>query len=316
MTNTVSVIIPSLGKESHLVRIAESIRSQDFNPALLEVVIVLNGLSDSRCAELKKAIGTCAYSIRVEKIEERSANKARNRGIDLAKNSLLLFLDDDCSLVGRSFLNQHVSAHLRIPTAFGVGGGYALPDSAGFFDRIYNYLQMRWLTLGSLSDGSAQFLLGGNFSVKSSVLAGNNLRFDDGIAYGGSEYEFFVKAHALGLEMCSDMPDVRHHTSETLRSLSRKHFLQGRGAAIIDQKYPGRKAVGGKSITDPSQPALTNVLLLYFNYVFWAGYHAHQKRIHLLFTRILGDTFRAFNFYRYEILKKISGQISDKNRNS
>jgi glycosyltransferase involved in cell wall biosynthesis len=315
MIKTISIVIPSLGATDNLKRVVDSIRAQDIASENIEVLIVLNGVAESAAVQLRILFGSCAFPLVVETLPEKNVNKARNRGIELAQNEVLLFLDDDCALPGRHFLTQHLNSHARKVDVFALGGGYALPGGAGFLDHIYNYLQMRWLTLGSLS-GSAQFLLGGNFSVKKSMLTAAALRFDETIAYGGSEFEFFVKAHRKGLKMEADLPEVLHHTRESLKGLTRKNYLQGRGAAIIDRKYPDRNPVGGSSITDPAQSFISNVLFLYLNYIFWAGYHAHERKTHKLIFRIFGDAFRAANFYRYEILKKISKIISEKDRHS
>lgn len=305
MNSLISVIIPSTGNKITLKRLLDSILIQQLSP---QVVVVVNNTTIERFKELKSSL-KYSFEILWSYSEKKGVNIARNKGIALASSEIILFLDDDCSLRGPLFLNQHLLVHAKKNEVFALGGGYTLLEPSRFWDRVYNYLQMKWFVIGA-RELNARSLLGGNFSVKARLLREFGLSFDESIIYGGSEYEFFVKANRLGLVMEANMPDVVHHTSESLKSIVRKHYLQGRGSALISKKYPDHKSQGANSITDPLQSVLFNFSLVMLNYVFWFGHDVAQGRGVKVVLRMMGDGYRALNFKRYQILNKISKKMS------
>lgn len=313
MNRGLSVIIPSTGNIDSLKKLFLSVGIQDLVVAEFEILLILNGMSEINFLEIKKALFTNAFPVKFIFITQKGANIARNTGIKSAAFPILLFLDDDCSLLDRGFFSAHLKLHSQKPELFAVGGGYLAADDSRFFDRLYNYLQMKWFVLGSIS-GTTRFLLGGNFSAKAEVLESTGLQFDNAIAYGGSEYEFFVRACDINLKMETCIFDVIHRTHENVLSLTKKIHKQGRGGAIIELKYPGRSSVGAKSITDPQQSLVANLFFVYFNYVFWAGYYSHMKTRHKLIGRLGSDLLNAVNYYRYKLLGRITREISDKDR--
>lgn len=298
----VSIIIPTLGEPEKLQRLLASAQRQKFlgTAEAFEVVVVVNGV---------KAQGPATEgSIKTINVSEKGVNIARNAGLKEAKAAIVLFLDDDCELHEPYFLARHIRFHAEHPTVFATGGGYQLPANSGRFDEIYNAIQMRWFFSGLLQPGqneTTRYLLGGNFSIKARLAIDHGLLFDDQIKYGGSESEFFRKSAMLGLELRTNSFDVLHHTRETLLSLSRKLYKQGRGKALIDAKYPEVNAE-----VDPT-PA-TEASHFVFNYIFWYGYYSYRKKHFRILKHILNDGISAFNAARFRILAAISRRLAEK----
>lgn len=87
---TVSVVIPTCDRPDFLAEAIESAQAQTVD--ILEVIVV----DDASTIDLRPALARFSDRVRYERLTERSgANVARNRGIDLARGSLVAFLDDD-----------------------------------------------------------------------------------------------------------------------------------------------------------------------------------------------------------------------------
>lgn len=318
MICNISVIIPTLGNIENLNRLMQSIVSQHINQNNYEVIIVVNGLIEKKdVAALDKWSSSYSEILKIYFISEKGVNIARNFGLSRAKFSVALFLDDDCELSNPCFLEEHIHLHSLHEKIFATGGTYLLPDHAKFFDQIYNYIQIKWFVSG-IEDAQlstkTQYLLGGNFSIKLEAAKDRKLKFDENILYGGSEYEFFRKANIIGLKMLTNELDVIHHTQESLLSLTRKIFKQGRGKAYIDGKYQivSQDFIKEKKISNSSSSIVDRAVRLYFNYIFWMGYYFHQKKYFRIFYHIVKHWSGSLNMWRFEFLSKISQQISSK----
>src|SRR5690606_23331645 len=85
----VSVIITTFNRPDALRRAVESVLNQSMLP--LEVIIVNDGKKLSKNEEyvLHPLVRI------VQNVQSRGANFSRNRGSDLSKGNILMFLDDD-----------------------------------------------------------------------------------------------------------------------------------------------------------------------------------------------------------------------------
>jgi len=85
----ISVIIPVYNGERYLSQAIESVLAQTLPP--LEIIVVDDGSTDASVAVAERY----AKRVRIDRQENSGAASARNRGIDLARGSLLAFLDAD-----------------------------------------------------------------------------------------------------------------------------------------------------------------------------------------------------------------------------
>lgn len=300
----ISVIVPTLGESTKLQRLLASTQKQKFYgmPESFEIIVVVNGVKPD---ESLKTTSLSSGFLKILNVEEKGVNRARNAGLREARASLLLFLDDDCEIMDPYFLARHIRFHAENPAVFATGGGYQLPSDSGRFDEIYNAIQMRWFLLGLLQPGQNQntrYLLGGNFSIKAHIAKNLGLLFDEQIKYGGSESEFFKKAGLLGLELHTNSFEVLHHTRETLFSISGKLYQQGRGKALIDEKYPDAP------IRESSESSDRHI----FNYIFWFGYYSYRRQYYRIFSHVFKDVIGRLNTARYRLLSGISKRLAEK----
>ncbi|MEQ1723915.1 MAG: glycosyltransferase family 2 protein [Pseudobdellovibrio sp.] len=317
MMPAVSIVIPSLGHLSSIRRLLESISKQSFELKTLEIFLVINGkVNENLKIELSELVKEYHFRLEVIFLELRGVNLARNYGLKAALSEIVIFFDDDCYVQDAKFIQKHQEFHQTNADIFAFGGGYILPAEPNFLDYMYNYLQMKWLYSGiqAVDKRSIQLtriLLGGNFSIKKTMAVQNNLLFDEAIAYGGSEYEFFRQSYIAQMPMALGSCNVVHVTHESLSSVTRKLFKQGRGKAHIDIKYGDFSDIQ-KAQYKESFSILQKISMLYFNYVFWSGYYAFKKSPHGLLVHMYKDFVSFLNTTRYQLLNKISKQISFK----
>lgn len=92
----ISVIIPTYKPKSYFWVCLDSLCNQTFPRADYEVIIVLNGCSDSYEKEIKNYIGKhSSTKFVLVQTEEPGVSNARNIGIDLAEGEYITFIDDD-----------------------------------------------------------------------------------------------------------------------------------------------------------------------------------------------------------------------------
>lgn len=310
----ISIIIPTLGDQEKLERLLTSIQKQKFLGAsdIFEVIVVVNGAKvQLAAADFQKLSTLFGPVLKFQFLNQKGVNVARNAGLRQAQAGIVLFLDDDCELHEPYFLSRHISFHNEHPAVFATGGGYQTPLGTGRFDEVYNLIQMHWFTSGLNFPGqneSTRYLLGGNFSIKARIAETLKLIFDEKIVYGGSESEFFKKAGLLKLELRVNSFDVLHHTCENLLSLTRKLYKQGRGKALVDEKYPETAS----AVEIRRAGTTDNWLRLVFNYAFWCGYYFYRKEYFRIFPHVIKDGIAALNVARFRLLNGILKRIAEK----
>ncbi len=312
MSPDISIIIPTLGHEENLKRLLKSIERQAVDFSRIEILLIANGKSADEFAQFKlKLANKYELPLTFFHLEPKGVSAARNLGLRQARGELFYFLDDDCELHLRNNLNYHIEQHRQQIDLFALGGGYLLSVQAGFFDEIYNHIQMSWFLSGQSRTESqlkpTQYLLGGNFSVKKKFLSEHTIRFEDSIAYGGSESALFKQAALLGLKMCTCPVEVTHHTAETARSIARKVYKQGRGQSLINQKHA---AVELQFHSEPQKVIETEarfgLWILFYNYVFWSGYFAAEGKPYKIFNKLTLDLIGKFNQWRYDVIDRLN----------
>lgn len=310
----ISIIIPTLGDLGNLQRLLVSIQKQKFSDSsdAFEVIVIVNGPQTPHSeAGFQKLSTMFGAFLKFHFLVSRGVNAARNVGLRQAQAAIVLFLDDDCEVHEPFFLSRHSSFHKEHPGVFAVGGGYQLPVEVGRLDEVYNLIQMHWFDSGLIDPGKSEvtrYLLGGNFSIKARIAKSQNLFFDEQIIYGGSESEFFKRAALFKLELRANSLDVLHHTRENVFTLCRKLYKQGRGKALIDEKYPETAPAAENTLAQGED----NWLQLVLNYAFWCGYYFYRKHYFRIFPHVIKDGVAALSAARFRVLDGISKRIADK----
>lgn len=305
--NNISIIIPTLGNYQNLERLLRSIAFQDIAHDQIEIILVVNGLKNYKYKRHIELVFSKFETIKknIIYLEKRGVNKARNCGIHASTCDTLLFLDDDCELINQKFLSYHLQFHTKNEHVFAIGGGYDLPKTAKYFDLVYNSIQMDWLNSGKIDEKFHLYLLGGNFSVKKKLLNNVSIFFDENIEYGGSEYDFFLSLNQKNQSVVKVNLPVLHHTNESIASLSRKMFKQGRGKSYIDLKHRQIKQINYKNRT----------ALVFFNYIFWFGYYSDRREYINFILYIFRDFYSRFQRNRGDLILIFKKIIEIKKQN-
>jgi len=122
MSYDVSFIIPCYNEASYVVNCIASIRQQEIDPAVYEIIVVDNGSIDGT-EEIAASLGA-----KVLINPRRGAAASRNFGASFAKGHMLAFVDADCILDSKWFIT--LAAHFLSPQVCAVAAP-AIPVSEG-----------------------------------------------------------------------------------------------------------------------------------------------------------------------------------------
>lgn len=202
-----SIIIPSLNSPA-IARVLDALSSQHNAQLIGEIIIV--GRDEAGLIGSRDGVRF------VDTGEPVSASRARNIGIELAKQQLLVFLDSDC-LPAPNWLDMHVSAH---HAGREVVGGGVYPKGDNYWSLTYN-LALFHEFMTNLPDGTRNYLPLLNLSAQRSVVnqAGG---FDEHLARG-QDLDWTIRMRRCGYTL-HFMPDaaISHiHERTTLTHLWR-----------------------------------------------------------------------------------------------
>lgn len=225
---SLSIIIPHSGEARAIQNLLESIEKQivDFPT---EILVICNGAGH--------AVSWTSAKFEIRWLQSSTgANSARQVGVENARGSVYLFLDDDCVLEDKNLLQWHYQWHREHPNATGVGGTYALTDESDVWAKTYHFIQQKWLYDHLKPDGTCLHLLGGHLSLKSEIFEEQG--FDTKIRFGGTETEFQIRL-ALTNRYLYFVPTkfVLHGERLGLKSFLSKSFKQGMGHAYIESLH-------------------------------------------------------------------------------
>jgi glycosyltransferase involved in cell wall biosynthesis len=261
-----SILIPTRGNIHSLKKLISSIQNQkiDFQ---IETLIICN----PRSSVVENRFSNVS-NIQILHSSKIGANSARNIGLFAAKGEILLFVDDDCELTDPFFLKKHFELHQAQPNTTGIGGNYRLPECASYFDEAYYLQQQQWLFSGQKPGFQNDFILGGNFSLKRSLLS--NYQFNESLIYGGTETDFVFQLTKAGkcIQIFPDL-QITHHSNLNLTSFCKKAFFQGIGSAYLKKKnFYGVTLTQSGFFQEADQRFKIRILLSLYSLYFQAGY--------------------------------------------
>jgi serine acetyltransferase/GT2 family glycosyltransferase len=146
-----SVVIPSYNRGPALAELLEQFVGQSVGKEAFEVVVVDDG------SKVDPRPGLPSFDGRLQLHVERQANggaaRARQKGAELARGELLIFLDDDMQ-IERTFVAAHLAAHEGRARAAVLGRLRALPsiDRMPLFERYYARMLDRMATQAAESE--------------------------------------------------------------------------------------------------------------------------------------------------------------------
>jgi glycosyltransferase involved in cell wall biosynthesis len=219
---TISIIIPSHNRSFSLKRLLDKLGRQTYSPELMQVIVVADGCKDNTVTMLKEY--NPGYVLNFVELEGRGAAIARNKGVELATNPLLLFLDDDID-PSEDLVKAHVDLH---ETGNRVVIGYlpfAITRASSFYQLILRswweekFQQMRMPGYRF----NYEDLISGNFSIPHQLFKKLN-GFDTGLRCR-EDYELGMRLIKSNAEFIFSQEAWGYHRDQVTnlkRSLERK----------------------------------------------------------------------------------------------
>jgi glycosyltransferase involved in cell wall biosynthesis len=219
----ISIIISTYNRAASLLRTLESLAKQSADPAVWECVVVNNASTDDTASQCQAFIESHP-SLNILLVEEpkQGLSHARNCGINAAKGSYMVFIDDD-ETVCEGFVDAYIDAFYN-------HGAFA---AAGAVEVCYDGGRPRWMSKypekmianpidlgnkicpvptevtpagGNMAFNREIFTLYGNFDTA--------LGRSGSVLLGGEENDMFARIRALGERVCY-VPNAKvyHHIS-------------------------------------------------------------------------------------------------------
>ena len=225
MKNGISIVIPTFRRAGKLINLMTSIQNLDVTNIDFEVLVVSN-LEDIETEEVVMHFSN-QFNIRYLVSNAVGVNLARNMGLKLARYDVCAFLDDDCELTNKSWL-QNIAFHFESDKLLtGIGGYYLLSERVNLLGITYHIKMKTWLQYFKSSQGHAHRLVGGCLILKKSMLAG--MAFDPLIKFGGAETSLVLQLNEAGknLKLFEEL-SVKHNSNLGLFEFFKKIYLQGK----------------------------------------------------------------------------------------
>jgi glycosyltransferase involved in cell wall biosynthesis len=247
----VSVVVPTYNRLPRLRRVLDALAAQTYPASRFEVVVVSDGSSDGT----EDHLGQRRDPFELVGVAQSNAGPAaaRNRGVQLASGSLLLFVDDDV-VAAPTLLEQHVASHDRPDLV--VIGPMLNPDGFDMspwvrWEQAMLYRQYDAMNRGLYTATFRQFYTGNASVPRESVLSQNGFdtryrRAEDvEFAYRLSQcgHRFLFNPDAIGYHY-ADRPfaswlrtarDYGANDARFARDLDRPEVLQ-----LVGREFPRR----------------------------------------------------------------------------
>ena len=240
---SVSVILPTSNRAESLARTLKSLSQVSYPAERMEVVVIDDGSTDNTPGVVEAAGPIFGEGrLRYDRIAKSNICHAKNRGLELARNEMLVFTDDDCTF-DPDWLKNLVQPFEN--AALGAVGGpdRAPPDSAPLAGAV-DYAFTGLLGSGGVRRGGtgkrvAQFYPRGcNMAVRRSALdlAG---KFDERL-YNGEEIDLDYRISEAGFTLAYQPScPVWHHRRSSFAGLARQVFHRGVTRRMLFLKNPG-----------------------------------------------------------------------------
>jgi glycosyltransferase involved in cell wall biosynthesis len=226
----------------------ESLTRQESPPELFEVIVVDNGSTDGTEGWLRRWAAADPARRRAVREERTGLSRARNRGVEVACNDVVLFVDDD-ALASEQWVAAHLSCY-RAESAVGAVGGPVLltwPDGRPAW--LGAELE-HWFSALDLGPQAVPFPpphgpYGTNMSVRrSELIAAGGFATDLGrrgrSLVSSDEHDLFVRLWARGVRIeYAPGAVVSHQILEDRlrrRWVLRRGWAQGRGNARMQRR--------------------------------------------------------------------------------
>lgn len=217
-----SIVIPARNEEGNIGLTIGAIHNSLQGRIAYEVIVVDNDSSDSTRSVAQ------ACNARVISSKAGTIGSSRNRGVDVAKGLLVVFLDADM-ILDRNFWdvverNREELVSHRIGL---LGGVFRAPDSAGWVPRT-------WFDSRRVSEGRSHIASGQMMVARSLFLA--NGGFDEALS-SGEDYDLSLRMKAAGFQLRTDPAWTAVHVGgpDTVGEFFKREIWHGQKARQMTQ---------------------------------------------------------------------------------
>ncbi|MEX1122997.1 MAG: glycosyltransferase [Balneolales bacterium] len=153
---TFSIIIPIYNRADDLEALMESLTKQSYPYGGFELIVVDDGSSENIKEVVHRFHPKADFNIRYYHQENQGPGKARNTGMDQARNEIIIFIDSDC-LIPSHYLAEVAEAFSELEM-----DAYGGPDTAmhtfSAWDKAVNYVMTSFFTTGGLRGAQGRTL--------------------------------------------------------------------------------------------------------------------------------------------------------------
>jgi glycosyltransferase involved in cell wall biosynthesis len=234
----VTVVIATYDRSALARRLLEQLDAQTLDPSRYEVIVV----DDGSKTDVRRALADVRprYALRIERQANAGPAAARQRGVELARGEIVVFLDDDMSVLP-DFLERHLAYHGGEPT---VVLGKLRPrdalESLPLFERFYAR------TMAREADDRAS----GKVRARGHDLYTGNVSMPRSLFFAAGGFDFSLRQLEdleLGIRleeqrarfvMSTEAFSVHESDKTSLRKWLRRSFLDGVYATRVARKHP------------------------------------------------------------------------------
>jgi GT2 family glycosyltransferase len=209
---SVTIVVPTYNRRDRLERVLCALERQSCGVDMFDVVVVSDGSTDQTDEFL--ATFQTSLTITVEQQANAGPAAARNRGVELAKAPIVLFIDDDV-VAEPTLVAEHLARHALAPDLVVIGPmisppGYRMNPWVAW-EQAMLYKQYDALKAGVYDATHRQFYTGNASLPRSRFLeaGGFDTRFRR-----AEDVEFAYRLHEMGMRFEFNPRAIGHHYAE------------------------------------------------------------------------------------------------------
>ena len=235
----VSIIIPTLNRASSLARTLGFISKSSILP---DEVIIIDQSPIDTAEKIKELCDSQTLKIKYIHVSEPSSSKSRNIGLELCKNDIAIFMDDDVDIGIDTIRNILILFRDNsISMVGGIDSGsppkkLSLPSliffRSSFFKRYKGHVSMAGYGVfpqNPQGETPTEWAMGFFFAIRKSLAQKWGLKFDENLKYYAYAedldftYRYFLKSREENLKcIMSTAATVLHNVSREYRLPSRQ----------------------------------------------------------------------------------------------
>lgn len=231
LSRRTSVIILTKNRPDQLAKCLGSLGRQTIRPS--EVVVVDS--SDQMQQSFSKNYG---FSLVYRYVPQCSIPGARQMGLDTAKHSLVLYLDDDCTAEG-NWLKKMIELSTAHPHAALIAGSLIHVPIKSIYAQIISDIRTQRIR----NAGPYRYLYFNieNCLIRKEFIKKHNIKFDEALFHEDfADFALQVKKSS-GEILISDESKVYHHERRSLLSFLRQRFKNSGNLTRLKRKWPAQE---------------------------------------------------------------------------